>query len=319
MSKSDPAGIASFSIDPVWGNQGAVLVAVSGIPIEMEVLRSSSPDPQHLLTHSLEVESPSPMEQASETDQLFKLSESVEDWLENQFIYVQSENAYFRKERAVWDYSPTHYRAPIYGDADRVYRLDDYTRFVLMEEVIREYIPEVSLVRRSGRYEFRVHDQRRNLFFNDNPLVLFDGVPTRDIDKIIAYDPRKIEEIAIITSKFYYGPLEFPGVVSFKTYDGDLKDFEMDPESHYFEYDGLQLARQFFAPSYAADAPTYPASIPDFRNVLFWSGMVETDGQEDLLVPFSTSDISGEFRIVIHGVDENGQPLRASSSFTVQN
>lgn len=43
---------------------------------------------------------------------------------------------------------------PFYGVADKIYFLDDYTRFPKMEDVIREFVPEVFLRKRKRVFIF---------------------------------------------------------------------------------------------------------------------------------------------------------------------
>ncbi len=307
LSRTDSRGQADFSVDPVFGKQTAVLVSTSGLAFDFELVSDDyfSFDPH--------------LESVNDTARRLTFAPTAwMDWMEAYNINVQAENAYFRRERADFDSTKTGYKAPFYGNADRDYKLDDYTRFVVMEEVLREYMPEVSVNRRGNNYQLRVHDKLSNLFFSGNPLVLLDGVPLSDINKVIAYDPLKIEEIAIIRSKFYYGPLEYDGVVSFKTYDGDLKDFSLENSAALFDFEGFYIHRKFFSPQHGENDDELPSSIPDLRNVLLWAGDLHTDGHGDLAIDFYTSDLKGEFVIEIEGLDKDGRVLRGRSSFQVR-
>lgn len=325
LSKTDADGIAAFYVDPVFGRNTAVLTAVNGQEFDMKLLDQHFADFAFLNKRSGNV-----VEGAIDsgnTDGLPSIPVQWEEWLEDYSIGVQAENVYFRRERAEFDSTKSLYRAPLYGHADRVYRLDDYTRFVLMKEVLQEYMPEVMVIRRNNSHQFRVHDQRTNLFFDENPLVLVDGVPVQDLDRIIDYDPRNVEEIAIIRAKFYYGPLEYQGLVSFKTYAGDLKNFELEDHSVLFDYDGFHLERKFYSPDYnqptkselVSDDPSgLSLRIPDLRNVLYWNGSVETDGKENLTINVATSDFKGEYIIEIEGMDSMGRMLKGRSSLHVR-
>lgn len=308
VSRTDAQGVAEFVVDPVYGKQTAVLVSEDRQPFDMK-----------LLSHALRmvrVSGEMPESQEPVGDSAF--DSALVESLEAQYIHVQAENVYFRRERAVFDDSLARYKAPFYGQPDRTYLLDDYTRFVLMEEVLREYMPDVSVVRQSGRFELRVHDLRSNLFFDQSPLILLDGVPVHDAGLLIAYDPLNIKEISVVRSKVYYGTKEFHGLVSFKTYDGDMKDFGFDRSALIFDYEGFQLPRRFFSPDYGKEGGQYPDRIPDFRQVLLWEGSVQSSGTEDVELRFSTSDLKGPFVMEVHGMDVRGRVWQGRSTFHVR-
>lgn len=314
LSKTDHEGFAEFTIDPIFGSREVVLTAVTGEPGVIEFVD----DPVHLsLVKNLEKLADLFV---SRDRDITRFDSGLEKWLEVHNINVQSENAYFRKERAEADTPKALSQAPFYGAADRVYRLDDYTRFVLMEEVLTEYIPEIRVLKRAGSYELRVYDIRSNLFFDQNPLVLLDGVPLRDLNKLIAYDPKNIESVEIIQTRFVYGPLEFSGIVSFNTYAGDMIDFELEPETVLYDLDGYYVDRKFFSPNYdnESGSPGLSARLPDFRNVLLWQDGITTTGKEDLVVRFETSDLKGEFVIEIEGMDASGRILKGKSKLVVR-
>lgn len=314
LSRTDQNGVALFHVDPIFGKQNVVISSSTGLSFDAKMVN------QHLEDYAF-------LANSRKETAAGGISEQLEDWIGEYSIAVQSENAYFRKERANFDSTAMHYRAPFYGIPDRVYRLDDYTRFVLMEEVLKEYMPEVMVLRRNNTYQFRVHNQKTNLFFDQNPLVLLDGVPVLDLSRIINYDPRKVEEIAIITSTFYYGPLAFPGVVSFKTYKGDMKDYEMENHAVMMELDGYQLPRQFFTPNHTATPDAVDAAgnpirladrIPDLRNVLYWNNQLQVNGKEDVTISVVSSDLKGTYIIEVEGLDKQGRVIKGRSELKIR-
>ncbi len=119
-----------------------------------------------------------------------------------------------------------------------------------MEEVMREYVTEVHVRNRQNTFHYEVYNELQKLYFNDDPLVLIDGVPVFNINKIMEIDPLKIKKIDIITTRFFLGAREYEGIVSYSTYDGDLQGYDLSPGSLVVEYDGLQLEREFYSPQY---------------------------------------------------------------------
>ena len=165
------------------------------------------------------------------------------------------------------------YRAPradrlaFYGKPDEHYRLDDYTRFKVLEEVMREYVPGVLVrIRKDGFHFLVMNDDARGVL--EDPLVLLDGLPIFDTNHIMAFDPLKTKQLDVITKRYILGPQVFNGIVSYATYKGDLAGFPLAAHALLQEYEGLQGQREFYAPRY--ETPQQRQSrLPHFRNLLY--------------------------------------------------
>lgn len=202
-----------------------------------------------------------------------------------------------------------------YGKADERYALDDYTRFTTMEEVLREYVLGV-LVGRSGRkFQLTVFDLPNNRLFRDNPLVLLDGVPVTDMNKIINYDPLKIKKVEVVKRRYYLGSLLFDGIVNFITYKGNLEEFQLDAGAVVMDFEGMQLQREFYVPEYQTTEQLHNHTA-DFRNLLYWSPSIQTDSSGKSQVQFYTNDVKGKYIGIIEGITQNGKA--GSSSFTFE-
>ncbi|RYY21329.1 MAG: hypothetical protein EOO36_01060 [Cytophagaceae bacterium] len=201
-----------------------------------------------------------------------------------------------------------------YGVPPVQYRLDDYTRFKTLEEVLREYVQGVYVRQGAGGPHLLVADQYHRTLFEEGPLVLLDGVPMFDLRQLLAFDPLRMQRVAVFTNRYFYGSQSFGGLLSFSTYRGDLQDFPLDAHALLQEYEGVQGTREFFAPRYDAAA----SSLPDLRNLLHW--------QPDLLlapgatreITFYTSDQAGRYQVVVQGLGNNGQAGTASTVFDVK-
>jgi hypothetical protein len=207
--------------------------------------------------------------------------------------------------------------AAFYGKATETYYLDDYTRFPVMEEVMREYVPGVMVRKRRDGFHFLVLDNVRKSLFKDEPLVLLDGMPIFDVDKIMEFDPLKVRKLEVVTNRYFLGPLNFPGIVSYSTYTGDLNGFIIDPKAVSLDYDGLQRQQIFYAPQYD-NQKQRESRMPDRRNVLYWDPQVTLDEQGKRQVEFYTSDMTGTYTIIIEGLSDNGYSGTSTRSFTVK-
>ena len=203
-----------------------------------------------------------------------------------------------------------------FGKPDNKYFLDDYTRFSTMEEVLREYVTEVQVRRNREKFNLRLVNQPYKLLFETDPLVLIDGVPIFDMNKVIAFDPLKVKKLEVVTRKFYHGRLAYPGILSYTTYQGDLGGYQLDPNAIVVRYDGLQIGREFYSPVYET-IDQQQSRLPDFRTTLFWSGRLPIPEQSNAMVNFFTSDMPGRYLVVVEGITADGKPGSGQWTFTV--
>jgi hypothetical protein len=230
-------------------------------------------------------------------------------------IGAQADNSY-QPEKKVNFILPSLYDTTGFsGVASKKYYLDNYTRFPTMEEVMRDYVKEVHVRNRQRSFHYEVFNEPDKSYFADDPLVLIDGVPVFDINKIIDIDPLKIKKIDVTTARCFLGREQYDGIVSYSTYNDDLNGYQLDPNSLVIEYEGLQLKREFYSPQYET-AQMMSGRIPDYRNVLYWSPDLKTiNGKQDF--SFYTSDIPGKYIMLIQGISDSALAGFATTTFTV--
>jgi hypothetical protein len=184
-----------------------------------------------------------------------------------------------------------------------------------MEEVMREYVPGVMVRKRKDGFHFMNLDNVNKSLFDEDPMILLDGIPLFDVDKIVGFDPLLVKKLEVLNRRYYMGVLSMPGIVSYTTYTGDLAGFELDPRTITLDYDGLQLRREFYSPMY--ETPKQRASrLPDQRYLLHWNPDIVVENGERL-IEFYTSDLEGDYRVVIEGISPSGHAGRASKTFSV--
>ena len=194
-----------------------------------------------------------------------------------------------------------------YGEPDSRFLLDEYTRFTTMEDVMREYVANVWVKKRRGDFYFMVYDEINESAFVNESMVLLDGVPVFDVNKIMDFDPLKVESLDLVKKEYYLGPLTFNGILSYRTYEGDLSGFQLDPRSLILEYKGLELQREFYSPRYESQDHKN-SRHPDFRNLLYWDPDIKIDNTGETNLDFFTSDQNGTYLIVVQGLTKDGVP-----------
>jgi hypothetical protein len=293
--KSDNRGNVSFGVNNFYGSHKLYLQT-------NRIIDSTS---------VIKVENPFSDRFASITIPELKLNSSDERALLHRSVYMQAQNIFY-EELENKQRSPLIDSLPFYGKAEEIYNLEDYTRFTLMEEVMREYVTGVVVRKRKNGFNFIVLDKKHNTLFNERPLILLDGVPLFDEDEIMQFDPLKTKRLEVVTAKYFYNNLELPGIVSYSTYRGDLAGFNVRSKNNFVDYEGLQLQREFYSPKYSSEQES---RMPDPRYLLYWSPHQEiTDKNE---VEFFTSDVPGTYMIKVEGVSDKGDPISVITTFVV--
>jgi hypothetical protein len=233
--------------------------------------------------------------------------------LKQRSLSVQVENAFYSvKKDSIVNVNDV---ARFFLTADKVYRLDDFTRFPTMEDIFREIIPEIVVRIREGNFSIVMMNSNSGYRFANGPLILLDGIPIENTNVMMGYDPALIERITIVTKHYYYGGLETDGIISIETYNGNAKDLPLQ---------GFQnvpyitpLARKiYYSPKYEDHQKL--TRIPDFRTQLYWEPSVRLSAGETKKLSFFTGDLAGEYFIEISGTTSSGKILFSREIFSVK-
>ena len=222
-----------------------------------------------------------------------------------QNISMQVRNVYTGEQLNVHHLSGAVDTVPFYTRADQHYQLDKYTRFTTMEEVLREYVNLVDVRFRNKEANLFVIDPLRKAYFENKPLNLLDGVPVFNFTKFLEFDPMKIHSMDVVAKQYALGSNTFPGILNWRTYAPTTANYEPTPNMLQVDYEGLQLAREFYSPVY--DTPEQKDSrLPDFRNVLHWAPSVQVRKNAATKLRFYTSDLPGKYVVVAEGLSSEG-------------
>ena len=254
--------------------------------------------------YSVQIENPFSARMDGEKLPSFTPDVKMRDALVDRSVAMQVQDIYYYDQFGNKFAQPEVDSAAFYGKADATYFLDDYTRFPVMEEVMREYVPGVFVRKRRDGFHFIVVDAVNKGVLEGDPMILLDGVPVMDADDIMKVDPLRVKKLEVIQRQYYVGQAVFSGIVSYTTYKGDLGNLELDPRSISLNYEGLQLRRQFYSPAYRYEERR--ERMPDQRYLLYWNPDVATDDTGKGQVEFYTSDVDGPYMVVIQGVTDSG-------------
>lgn len=302
LAQSDSLGNLRFEVKKLFDKQ------------EMIVQTNTRQDS----TYRIEISSPYSEQVSSRLWPQGAYQSLMPDHLLRRSINMQTLNSFMLRPVVPVVYTGSDTLA-FFGKPDERYFLDSYTRFPTMEEVMREYVPGVFVRKRQGNFHFLVVDKvtPQGGIFNQDPLILLDGIPVFNTNKIMEFDPLKVQKLEVVDALYYLGHVSFSGIVSYTTYKGDMAGFPLDSRALVQSYQFAQSHKEFYAPRY--DTPLSRESrLPDFRNLLHWSPTLIPDAQGKIGVDFYTSDQAGTYRVVVQGLTAGGEAGSGAFTFEVK-
>ena len=182
-----------------------------------------------------------------------------------------------------------------------IYNLSEYTPMKSIREALMEFVEGIKYDKHKGSYALFTTTEEVSGYSSQPALVLLDGVPVQDIDKLMGYDARRIHYILIYRGKYTFGDNVQEGVISFTTYTGELPSYQLTENERLYEYDFPQNRPPFEAREYG-NSTEVSAEQPDFRSLLYWNPQVKGD-----VVSFYSSDMTGVYEIKLTTFNAHGE------------
>ena len=204
-----------------------------------------------------------------------------------------------------------------FGKPESTIKTADYIELTSLREIVKEIIPNVYTLKQNGKYDFKLVNKFKGQPFESKPLVLVDGVPVYDFEKVLGINSKEIERTDVVNTRYFYSDNVFDGIISFITKKGNLSVLDFDNAIFRQVYDGCQVHSDFYIPDYSTDT-LRKSHIPDFRNTLCWKPDLHTDKNGKAEVTFFTSDEASDFRIVVEGISDDGKTGYSSIPFAVK-
>jgi hypothetical protein len=246
---------------------------------------------------------------------LFTLDSNSINAINNAIISMQINNIYepYRENNP----SPQITVSPdFYGTPENTIKMADYIELTTLREVVKEILPNVYTVKQSGKYDFKLINKFRGQPFTNTPLILVDGVPIYDFEKVLSINSREIEKADILNTRYFFSKNIFDGIVSFVSKKGDLSVLEFDNSIFRQVYEGCRTEESFYSPDYSSSSMKN-TRIPDFRNTLFWKPDLQTDKDGNAEFEFYTSDESAGYVITVEGIAADGKNGVATAPFVI--
>ena len=133
---------------------------------------------------------------------------------------------------------PLDYNETVLGTKPELtYNLDEYRQFLTIREVLLEYVKYVKKAKINGVQRLIVRKEQENYNSTLPTLVLIDGMPVIDIDRLLNYDARRVHYINIYGDQYTFGNGVYNGILSFITRSGRLTNYPTEPNTQYLVYE----------------------------------------------------------------------------------
>lgn len=236
----------------------------------------------------------------------FNLDSSKTESINNAIISMQVSNIYEPFREKTKESTGDSVKQNFYGNPTHTIKLSDYIELTNIREVVKEILPEVTVLRRNKEHGLKIINSYPSQPFENQALILLDGVPVYDIESLLKVSSKDLERIDVINTRYFYNDYIFDGIVSFFTKKGNLSVFESDNSVYRQVYEGCQSRNSFYSPYYSTDS-LKKSHIPDFRNTLFWKPDLKATKEAGSSVRFFTSDEKGNYVIMIVGMTSDGK------------
>jgi hypothetical protein len=199
---------------------------------------------------------------------------------------------------------------PYYGIPSNVVDPQLFIDLPNFNDISKELLPGVKFRNHNNEPTMQVINSPVHAFFNDQPLILLDGIPIRDLNVIKDMGTTDIDRVDICQSERFYGDLKFPGVVAIYSTKSDYSKLVDTDQLVKIKTEAKQIPVQLTVPV------TTESSVPDLRQVLYWNA--NTEPSKTIDIKFETSNVQGHFKIVVRGRTTDGTLVFAEKQFEVK-
>lgn len=151
-------------------------------------------------------------------------------------------------------------------------------------------------------------------------LIIVDGLDTEWLATINPHDIEAIEVLKSGLNTAIYGPKGRHGIllITTKRIKSNMEENPVvdAPGMVKVDYQGFYKVREFYSPDYSELKINPPAQ--DLRTTIYWKPQVITNDKGKALVEFFNADGTGDYRVIVEGINEAGQIGRSVYRYTVK-
>lgn len=168
----------------------------------------------------------------------------------------------------LFSYLPKRDNLLLSSDDCESIHLDDYERFNTIEDIILELVPKIVIRKVRGKKTIKMLISNLSMTErSDNVLVLLDGVPVSNHERLLEYDALALSDILVYPYYYALGKTVFSGVVNFVTAKHDMSALKFADNVRIMDFQGCAYP---VALRTAGDIPAASSG-----NTLLWEPIVK--------------------------------------------
>jgi hypothetical protein len=137
-----------------------------------------------------------------------------------------------------------------------------------------------------------------------------------DANTLASLPPEIMESVEVLRTASFtsvYGQDAYNGLILINTKKG--ADYTATGNMKIYRPQGYYKAREFYSPQY--NEPKNQPKV-DLRTTIYWNPNVATDKDGNASVEYFNADVKGNYRVVVEGIDANGNLGRQVYRYQVQ-
>ena len=207
--------------------------------------------------------------------------------------------------------------APDFLNSDYEIEMKKFESFPSMADVFMNIVPMVKY-RKSNQVEgIRMFLKKTATYAQYDPLFIIDGIMTDNTAYALSLNPDLVERIGVLRTEntlARFGHLGSNGIILLETrIPNHSASLERTKNSLFVT--GITKALPYHPVEYVTGEVN--SRIPDLRSSLYWNPHLQLDRSKEELFRFFTSDDTGYYVILMHGVGDNGVPFTYRTRFKI--
>ncbi len=203
------------------------------------------------------------------------------------------------------------------GKPDYVIYPSDYVELKDFREISQNILMGVRFRGKTDNYHVKIFDPVNEIAMPAKATVLLNGVPFNDLNYISTLGSKDIKQIDVYQTELLYGELTFYGILSIYTFDCKIPDTYLNNYAYVYKNKVLPSV-VFPEKNIEQTGQNDIKNRPCFRQTLFWEPSLRVQRQNKVTVVFNTSELKGEYKIIVQGLTSGGIPLEATSEIEVK-
>jgi len=218
---------------------------------------------------------------------------SLKEIIESRMLNLQIDDAYSSLNKNTKSQRST---LRFYGDFDSEYKFKKYL-VPNLEEFISEIVQKATIVKNGKHSEVRVFKKSEHSIIGDKPMIILDGIPISNFDKIALIPAEKFEFIRIVSSKFFFGSGIFDGIVDVSSISKSFDLVDLDKNSTKFTFNPVITNNDN---NFQQNTRT-----PNYLSDIYFKNINSQTGNENIVVRLPQN--SGVYSLTIFGYNKNGE------------